>query len=102
MQAIETRYLGPTNARGSRIRAKAAAGSLTVSYDHALNSAANHKAAAVALANKFGWLTGKPGEPMGRNENEVFSGKLASGDGVHVLVPTDPETLADAKRDCWV
>ena len=36
MQAIETRYLGPTNTRGSRIKATAAAGSITIHYDDAL------------------------------------------------------------------
>ena len=54
-QAIETRYLGPTNTKGGRIKATAAAGSVTISYDHALNSDANHKAAADALIAKMGW-----------------------------------------------
>lgn len=54
-QAITTRYLGPTNARGSRIRAACDAGSITVPYDHALGIEDNHAAAVVALANKLGW-----------------------------------------------
>jgi hypothetical protein len=54
-QAIETRYLGPTNTKGGRIKATAAAGSVTVPYDHALNADANHKAAADALIAKMGW-----------------------------------------------
>lgn len=53
MQAIITKYLGPTNSRGSRIKATAWVGSVTVSYDHALDSVDNHRAAAMALADKF-------------------------------------------------
>ena len=54
-QAIETKYLGPTNIKGGRIKAAAAAGSITIGYDHALNADANHKAAADALIAKLGW-----------------------------------------------
>jgi len=54
-QAISTKYLGPTNVRGSRVKATAEAGSLTLSWDDALDSYANHAAAALMLANKFNW-----------------------------------------------
>jgi hypothetical protein len=54
-QAIETKYLGPTNFRGERIKARAWAGSVTVPYDSALNADANHRAAADALRAKYGW-----------------------------------------------
>jgi hypothetical protein len=53
MQAIQTRYL--TNVRGSRVKAFAEAGSVTLSWDHRLNPEGNHQAAAEALANKLGW-----------------------------------------------
>ena len=59
MQAIQTKYIGPSNVRGSRIKAKAAAGSITLHYDDSLNSDDNHRAAAMALAAKFGWDYGK-------------------------------------------
>ena len=55
MQAIRTRYYGPTNTRGSRITASCEAGRLTVPYDHALDLDDNHKAAADALTAKLGW-----------------------------------------------
>ena len=55
-QAIITKYFGPTNTRGSRIRAKASAGSVSVPYDHALNGPENHDVAAVKLAEKYKWL----------------------------------------------
>jgi hypothetical protein len=54
-QAIETRYLGPTNTKGGRIKATAYSGSITVGYDHALNTEDAHKAAALALRHKMGW-----------------------------------------------
>ncbi len=54
-QAIVTEYMGPTNSRGSRIKAMAESGSVTVPYDYALNPDGNHAAAAMALADKFGW-----------------------------------------------
>ncbi len=54
-QAIETKYLGATNTKGSRIKASAAAGSVTLPYDYALDAQGNHKAAADALIAKLGW-----------------------------------------------
>lgn len=55
LQAIVTKYHGPGNVRGSRVKATAAAGSVTLSWDCAKNSEDNHVAAAKALADKFGW-----------------------------------------------
>lgn len=54
-QAIQTRYIGPTNFRGARVKAQADAGALVVSWDHALNAEGNHRAAAEALRTKLGW-----------------------------------------------
>ena len=54
-QAIETKYLPATNNRGSRIKAMAWAGSVTVPYDYALDADGNHKAAADALIAKYNW-----------------------------------------------
>jgi hypothetical protein len=56
MKAITTKFHGPTNFKGSRIKATDSDGnSVTVSTDHALNSDGNHDAAAVALCKKMGW-----------------------------------------------
>lgn len=55
MQAIFTRYYHATNNHGARVKAYAAAGKITVPYDHALNMPGNHRAAAYAFAMKFGW-----------------------------------------------
>lgn len=63
-QGITTKYLGPTNFRGSRIKATArkanpSAGwremSLTIPYDYSGNSDSRHTKAAKALATKLGW-----------------------------------------------
>ena len=59
MDAIETRFLGATDYRGSRITATTRGNrveSVTVSYDSALNSFDNHRAAAVALIRKLRWM----------------------------------------------
>ncbi len=77
-QAIETKYLGPTDTKGSRVKATAQAGSITLSWDDALYIDANHAKAARALADKFGW----PGD--------LWGGGNAAGDGcVFVFVAED-------------
>lgn len=54
-QAIITKYLPATNYKGSRIKATASAGSVTIPYPHAASSNDCHKLAAVALAKRLGW-----------------------------------------------
>ena len=51
--AIVTKYLGPTNTRGARVKATCDAGSVTVAWDYALNEEDNHNAAARALILKL-------------------------------------------------
>lgn len=53
--AIVTKYFGPTDHKGTRVRAKADAGSIWWSWDHALNAEDNHTGAAAALATKLNW-----------------------------------------------
>lgn len=55
MQAIITKFYGPTSTRGPRIKARAWAGSVTVAYQHALGVEGSHEAAARALCEKLGW-----------------------------------------------
>lgn len=50
---ITTRFLGPTNHRGARVKATSGGGrTLTVSWDYALGIHENHAAAAAALAGQ--------------------------------------------------
>jgi hypothetical protein len=56
MRAITTKYFGPGNVRGSRVKASAGDGATaSLPWNYALSPAANHAAAAVALARKLGW-----------------------------------------------
>lgn len=55
LQAIVTKYIGPTNHRSARIRATCSATSLCVAYDHSLGLEENHAAACHALTSKLGW-----------------------------------------------
>ena len=55
MQAIRTRYYGPTNTRGSRIVAKCEAGTFTMPFDYSLGIEANHAKAARLMLEKLGW-----------------------------------------------
>lgn len=61
MQTIITKYLSPTNQRGSRIKASQSASylggpkSITIGWDYALSTEQNHRAAAMAFAAKMDW-----------------------------------------------
>lgn len=56
MQAIVTKFFGPTNSRGSRIKATCEAGSVTVPYDHSESGVYGaHDVAALALLSRLGW-----------------------------------------------
>lgn len=59
MQAITTRYFGPGNVKGARVKAACQAKSITLPWDHSLNFAANHLVAAKALATDLGWNYGR-------------------------------------------
>lgn len=54
-QAIQTKYLSPTNTRGARIVAKAYAGRKIYDWDHALNTEQNHYVAALMFAQSKDW-----------------------------------------------
>lgn len=70
LQSIVTRYLGPTNTRGARIKAACNGGSIVLSWDYENNALENHRAAAEALRLKLEW----PSLPM-------ISGGLPKGEG---------------------
>lgn len=56
MKAIRTRYLGPSNVKGSRCKASDEDGNqITIGWDNSLNSKGNHRKAAEALCRKMGW-----------------------------------------------
>lgn len=73
MQAIQTRYLCPTDTLGPRVKAWAQAGSITISYPHELSGEACHRAAAEALAAKYKW------------NGQLLGGQLQNGDYAFVF-----------------
>ncbi len=76
MQAIQTRYIGPTNTRGSRIKAYSEAfpRGVTVPFDYSLSTEARHDAAARAFIVSKGWHGAwvRGGSPDGRGYVYVF------------------------------
>jgi hypothetical protein len=52
---ITTKFIGPTDTKGSRIKATCQAKSITRSWDYALNADENHRAVAGELAQLVGW-----------------------------------------------
>ena len=89
MQAIITTYKFATNTRGSRILARCTRGSISVSYDHDLDTDFNHIAAAQALVNRF-----IKEDQLSRSEHPIDNpwnrdravGQLPSGSYAHVFV----------------
>ena len=56
MKAIFTKYVGPTNTRGSRIIASDSDGNkVTISYPYELSGEDVHRKAANALCSKMNW-----------------------------------------------
>ena len=77
MIAILTKYIGPTNCRGSRIKAYTETGeSVTIPFDYSLDGEARHRKAAQALMDKMGW------------PNELVSGGIAGG-YAFVMLPVE-------------
>lgn len=59
-KVIMTKYLGPTNFRGSRVTAFTSDGQrVTVGYDHSMSREDAHRKAAEALCEKYGWPADK-------------------------------------------
>jgi len=81
MQAIITKYVGPTSTKASRIKASCVTDTkgVTVSWDHGLSSDANHEAACEALKAKLLW-SGYP---------KTVMGALPDGSIAHVFLPRE-------------
>ena len=75
MKAVQTKYLGPTNTKGSRIKAWADGwGSKIISYPHEYNSDRAHYEAALALLAQVNLHNAHPIDPP------TISGGLPNGD----------------------
>ncbi len=77
-QAIVTKYIGPTNLKGTRIRVKCQAKSVLIPWNHALGIEDNHTLAAQTVAESLGWL----------EKRALAGGALPDGSGyAFVLLP---------------
>lgn len=66
MQAIQVKFLPPSNVRGARLKAKADAGSVTISYPHEKGQGEDaFLEAANALRIKLGWTDPAYGRLVG-------------------------------------
>lgn len=80
MQAIVTKFKGPTDTKGARIIATSYAGRTVFAYDHALDAHGNHVAAAAAhVRAKLGHHHGTP---------TLTSGELPDSGHAHVVTFT--------------
>lgn len=83
MQAIRTRFVGPTNYRPARMIADCNAGRIVIAYEDMLGIDANHRAAAGALRDKLCW-----------HHLGVMSGGSFKQDGFWVFIPADEALVA--------
>jgi len=83
MQAIQVKYINPTNSRGARIKATCAAGSVTIPYPYELSGIEVYREAAQTLCNKLGWIA-----PL---YHRMVGGKLPDGSYSFVFVTKDQE-----------
>ena len=81
LQAIRTKYHGPTNTRGARYSATCWGDRVIVAIDHALSDEANHLAACEALKTKL-----STGAPHGVWDRSTVAGRLRDNSMAHVFV----------------
>lgn len=74
MQAIRTRFLGPTNTKGARIVVEAFAGRKVYNWHYGSSDEENHKLAAIKFAISKNWLYSK-----------MHGGQLKDGSYVFVM-----------------
>jgi hypothetical protein len=90
MQAIITKFLCPTNFRGSRYQAKCEAMTVTVAADHALNAEENHLAVCAELCRRMDARNlAKYGSKAAQWTKPKASGQIPSGEYVHVFLPVE-------------
>lgn len=74
--AIRTHYRGPTDTKGSHIKARSGGDSITVGYQSALDTPQNHRRAARALLERH----------FSNDENWILLGGSLENDG-YVFIP---------------
>jgi len=79
MHTVITKFLSPTNTRGSRIKATYWGGSVTVPYDHSLSNREVHLVAVEALLRKHR-------SAAGIDLRVVAGGELPNGTGYAFII----------------
>ncbi len=74
MQAIQTKYIAPSNNKGARIQAISYAKTIVLPYAYELDNEANHKLVCMTLMEVLGW------------EFAINTGQLKDGSYVHTLL----------------
>lgn len=72
MQAIRTKFYGPTNWKGSRIIASCEAGKLVMPYNYKLDHYENHATAAAMLAARLDWQQTRYGGEYGKGDARAY------------------------------
>lgn len=85
-QALVTKYFGPTNTRGSRIKVQASAGIKFYPWDYALGIEGNHTEAARKFAEHLGWDGSWVGGGLPEGNGNVYV-LLSDGAPDFVVVP---------------
>jgi len=90
MQAISTRYFGPTNTLGARIKATCERGSITIPYPHELSGDEVHREAVRQLLERFIREDSEGENPCPPERNpwnrQFVTGGLPDGTVAHVLL----------------
>jgi hypothetical protein len=76
MQAIKTKYIGPTDFKGSRVKAECDALTIVVEWDDALDTEANHIAAAKQLCQR---LAARNEKAYGKNSGDGWLRPFLTG-----------------------
>ena len=91
MQAIKTKFIGPTNTRGARIKASCEAGEVTIPYPYGLDVIAAHRSAARALLDKIASDCERIHQLAGDHwrwaDEEMATGSILGPCYVHVWAP---------------
>ena len=97
MQVITTKYLPPTNFKGSRIKASCEAGSVTVGFCHDGSVEDAHAKAAITLIVKLGWH----GEYTcaGDRGGCYYFARIVPGTNVYKVVDGSQERLKKAGQE---
>lgn len=91
MQAILTKYTGPTNTKGSRILARCQAMRIVVGFDYSLDIEGNHVAAAAELCRRMDAQCVKKygSKPGGAWTTPRITGQLPDHSYAHVFAPQE-------------